>query len=176
MKTRPLFVRLQGSGEERAGRRARHELGNCLDIAFEGESITALVLASAKLTVEDVGGHEHDVKGGARLHRCRVEGLQNDQGRFRVNERVRRHKPERNMDAQTRSTRRVVGRRCIQHSSLGSARQDWSTTSAREGRSADLPMKYVIETSDLPANGEIRSFFSLEKHRGDGEGTYEYVP
>lgn len=37
-------------------------------------------------------------------------------------------------------------------------------------------MKYVIETSDLPANGEIRSFFSLEKHRGDGEGTYEYVP
>lgn len=37
-------------------------------------------------------------------------------------------------------------------------------------------MKYVIETSDLPANGEICSFVSLEEHRGDEEGTHEYVP
>lgn len=101
-KTQSLFVSSDCKVAEKRGQGEGHELGNCLDIPFEGESITALVLASAKLTVEDVGSHEHDVKGGARLHRCRVEGLQNGQGRVRVNERVRRRKPERNMDAQTR--------------------------------------------------------------------------
>lgn len=175
VKTHPLLVSSDGKVEEKGETRDRHELGEGVDVPFKGESIAALVLASAELTVEDLGGHEHDVESDARLHRCRVERLQSDQRRAGVSKRGRRLDPDMNQDEQTRSIGKAGDRRCSQRNTLGSAKEDWSTTRGQEGKRVDLPMKYVIETSDLPAHGEIHSLVSLGELSGNGEGTYEYV-